>query len=144
MPLIFKSPVPPLLVVGVDFAALSDVLSAHDFLLTSSPSLFTPNFKSALSFQRSFGGKPSSARNRSHLLCLLFYVICLIGNCSWFTARKNVSQTVNKQISLSWRKHENGGKVYVTWKSKMLHGVTLHDVISGHEAYIFMVIKNDR
>ena len=100
-------------------------------------SLFTPNFKSAFSFQRSFGGKPSSARNRSHLLWLLFYV-------SWFTDRKNVSQTVNKQISLSWIKHENGGKLYVTWKRKMLHEVTLHDVISGHEAYTFMVIKNDR
>ena len=28
------------------------------------------------------------------------------------------------------------GKVYVAWKGKMLHDVALHDVISGHQAYM--------
>ena len=28
------------------------------------------------------------------------------------------------------------GKVYVAWKRKMLHDVTLHDVTGGHQAYI--------
>ena len=27
-----------------------------------------------------------------------------------------------------------GGKVYVAWKHKMFHDVTLHDVIGGHQA----------
>ena len=27
-------------------------------------------------------------------------------------------------------------KVYVAWKRKMLHDVSLHDVIGGHQAYI--------
>ena len=32
-----------------------------------------------------------------------------------------------------------GGKVYVVWKCKMLgHDVTLHDVIGGHQEYIFI------
>ena len=29
-----------------------------------------------------------------------------------------------------------GSKVYVAWKQTMLHDVTLHDVIDGHQAYI--------
>ena len=55
------------------------------FLLTSSPSLFTLNFKSAFSLQGSFGRKSSWAGIWSHLLCLC--VICM-GNCPWFTDGK--------------------------------------------------------
>ena len=29
-----------------------------------------------------------------------------------------------------------GSKVYVAWKQKMLHDVTLHEVIDGHQAFI--------
>ena len=29
-----------------------------------------------------------------------------------------------------------GGKVYVAWKRKMRHDITLHDVVSGHQPYI--------
>ena len=88
--------------------------------------------------QRSFGGKFSPAMNYSHLLCVVFCVICM-GNCSWFTDRKHYSQTMNKHISLSWIKQKTcavviGGKVYVAWKRKMLHDVTLHDVVGGHLA----------
>ena len=46
MPLIYQSPVPVSLVVGIAFVVLSDVLSASRFLVTPSPSLFTLNFKS--------------------------------------------------------------------------------------------------
>ena len=28
------------------------------------------------------------------------------------------------------------GKVYVAWKRKMLHDITLHDVVGGHQPYI--------
>ena len=27
------------------------------------------------------------------------------------------------------------GKVYIAWKRKILHGVTIHDVNGGHQAY---------
>ena len=40
-----------------------------------------------------------------------------------------VSQTLNKHIKTL----VIGGKVYVAWKRKMLH-----DVIGGHQEYIFM------
>ena len=47
-------------------------------------------------------------------------------------------------LSLAWIIHENvplviGGKSLrcpVAWKRKMLHDVTRHDVIAGHQAYI--------
>ena len=43
-----------------------------------------------------------------------------------------VSQMMNKQNSLSWKcALVIDGKVYVSWKRKMLH-----DVIGGHQAYI--------
>ena len=75
--------------------------------------------------QRSFGGKSSPARISTHLMCLLFDVICT-GNCSW----NILSQTMNKHISVN--KHV-GCKVCVAWKHKMFHDVTLHDVIGGQQ-----------
>ena len=59
--------------------------------------------------QRSFGGKSSPARISSHLLCLLFCVICM-GNCSWSHDSpivNIVSQTMNKHISPSRTQHES-------------------------------------
>ena len=81
------------------------------FLLTSSHSLFTLNLKWAFSFQRSFGGK-----------------------FAWEVVRDSpivnfVSQTMNKHINTL----VIVGKVHVAWKRKMLH-----DVIGGHQEYIFM------
>ena len=32
------------------------------------------------------------------------------------------------------------GEVYVAWKRKMLHDAVLHDVIGGHQAYIYREI----
>ena len=100
-------------------------LLLHGFLLTSSPSLFTLNWKSAFSLQSSFGGKSSWARIWSHLLCLC--VICM-GNCSWFTDSKLwfTDDELTHQCALVI-----GGEVYVTWKRKMLH-----DVVGGYQAYI--------
>ena len=94
-------------------------LLLHGFLLTSSPSLFTLNWKSAFSLQRSFGGKSSWARIWSHLLCLC--VICM-GNCSWFTDGKLWFTDDDLVI---------GGEVYVARKRKLLD-----DVIGGYQAYI--------
>ena len=62
-------------------------LLLRGFLLTSSPSLFTLNLKSAFSHQRSFGGKSSWARIWSHLVVVSLGAICM-GNCSWFTDGK--------------------------------------------------------
>ena len=36
------------------------------------------------------------------------------------------------------------GKVYVAWKGKMLHDVALHDVISGHQAYMISLFMAHR
>ena len=85
MPLLFQSSVP--LFPCLLFSALPSLCEAtfsllRGLLLTSSPSLFTLNFKSAFSLLRRFCGKPSWTRIWSHLLCLC--VLCM-GNCSWFT-----------------------------------------------------------
>ena len=37
-----------------------------------------------------------------------------------------------------------GGKVCVAWKHKMLHDVTLHNVIGRHQAYTCIHSKKDR
>ena len=97
----------------------------RSFLLTSSHSLFTLNLKSAFSFQRSFGGKSSWAR---------FCTCCACVSFAWEIVRDSpivnfVSQTMNKHIKTLVM----GGKVYVAWKRKMLH-----DVIGGHQEFIFM------
>ena len=36
------------------------------------------------------------------------------------------------------------GKVYVAWKGKILHDVALHDVISGHQAYMMSLFMAHR
>ena len=67
---------------------------------------------------------------------------CVIWPFGWEIVRDSpmvniVSQTMSKHNSLSLIIHECalviGGKVYVAWKRKMLH-----DVIGGHQEYIFM------
>ena len=104
MPRIFQSPVPLFLclllsaLVSLCWAIFSLL---RDFLFTSSPSLFTLNFKSAFSLQRNFSEKSYSARNCSHLLC------CCYVSFVWEIARDSpivntVSQTMNKHISFSW------------------------------------------
>ena len=55
---------------------------------------------------------------------------------------------MNKHMSLSWIIYDNAlvisGKVYVAWKRKMLHDVSLHYVIGGHQAYILHLAKTTR
>ena len=68
------------------------------FLLTSSPSLFTLNFKSAFLLQRSFGGKYLPGRGFGAICC-----VCV--SFAWKIVRDSpmvniVSQTMNKHNSL--------------------------------------------
>ena len=103
-------------------------LLLRGFLLTSSPSLFTLNLKSAFSLQRSFGGKSSWARIWSHLLCLC--VICM-GNCSWFTDGKLWFTDDECALII-------GGEVYVAWKRRMLCFWLTPSTYSEKERFIYL------
>ena len=79
MPLIFQSPVPLSLFVGVAFAALSDILSAPRFLVDVFSFVVHAEFEVSVLTSEEFRWKISGSRIWSHLLCLC--VICM-GNCS--------------------------------------------------------------
>ena len=106
-PLIFQSPVPLSLVVGVACAMLSDVLSAPRFLVDvfSFVKRCSRCFSSRRS--RSRGGLVENIPRRGFAA-----TCCSCVSFAWEIVRDSlmvniVSQTMNKQNSLSWIIHEN-------------------------------------
>ena len=92
--------------------SLSGLTAARYIYTSSSSSLLALDFKSPFSLQWSFDGKSSPARIPIYLLYVTLSCACRSLSFVWEIDRDSpivniVWQTMNKDISLSWTKHDN-------------------------------------
>ena len=107
--------------------SLSGLTAARYIYTSSSSSLLALDFKSPFSLQCRFDGKSSPVRIPSHLLNETLSCACRSLSVVWEIDRDSprvniVWQTMNKDINLSWIKHDSAPHVLKScWKCTLTH-----------------------